>query len=401
MRRFTPAPRGRVFVGITIGVLALLFAGCTEGERGIFATIAIEEEIKKNNLVENASVTGLVLTEVNGTEYYVSLAGTKIFARPAAGNDWDEIRAPGSRLAQFVAGRDDSANPGAGDQRGIADEVYAVYQGSSSQANILYRLTDSLSWEAAYVPSAADGFIDGMIGVENLLLASTDSGQLLVWNTAVSSTPTNRITSGFRDGIRDGVRRNPDNSGASEVYIIGKSGLLVEVDNIAVDGGETVTEFTTTDSSPQPVGIGVAPYDGGILAVTDKDGSIYVTSSSTPTTGTWTRGGGVGRPASDIVWVAELNNNSGGFLVSTTSDAVRNEGGRGYFEGTLTRNGVNDYSIAFTNELGNNYEASDLAVASINQFRYYGNGVVFALTGGLGLWSTVYPATSDPTWQWE
>lgn len=373
-------------------LLVLVFSGCTEGERGIFATIAIEEEIKKNNLVDNASITGVVKTDIGGNEEYVAVVGTKVFSRSTTGSDWDEISGPGSRLAQYIGGIDTDA-PG-NDEMGLAEEVYVVYQSSTSQDGVVYRLTDSNGWELAFAPSGS--FVDGMIGINDTLFVSTNDGNVYVWDgtaNIVGVDPTATISSGFNDGVRDGVEYGV----AGDFYILGKSGLLSYIPA----GFTSATAFNVTSDSPQSRGIGTATYDGGIIAVTDADGSIFI-SDQVPadTTADWSLAGGLSRPASDIVWVDVLNNGSGGFLVSTNSDAIRGETGRGYYEADLSGSG-GSYSLAFDNELGNNYEASDLAVASINRIKHFGNGVVFALTGGLGLWSTVYPPTGEPEWDWE
>lgn len=385
------------------GLAVLLFSGCTEGERGIFATIAIEEEIKKNNLVDNASITGVVKTNIGDSEEYVAVVGTKVFSRPTNGNDWDEISGPGSRLAQYIGGIDTDA-PG-NDEMGLSEEVYVVYQSSSSQDGVVYRLTDSAGWELAYSPSGT--FVDGMIGINDTLFVSTDDGNLYVWDgtdlgtaNIKGQTPTATITSGFNDGVRDGVEYGVAGGAGGDFYILGKSGLLAYVPDPTTNP-TTADDFVTTNDSPQPRGIGTSTYDSGIIAVTDADGSIFISNQDPANDlSDWSSAGAVSRPASDIVWVDVLNNGTGGFLVSTNSDAIRGETGRGYFEADIS-GGSGSYSLAFDNELGNNYEASDLAVASINQMKHFGNGVVFALTGGLGLWYTVYPPTGGPDWDWE
>lgn len=375
---------------LVIGTIGL--TGCTEGQRGIFATIAIEEEIKKNNLVDNASISGLVRSDFGGAEMYVAVVGTKLFERVTSGDDWDEISGPGSNLAQYIVGVD--TDPPGYDQLGVAEEVYVVYQSSRTQDGIVYRLTDTLGWEVAYVPTAT--FVDGMVAVEDTLFVSTADGKLHIWDGGsdpdiTNDAPTSTLA-GFNDGIRDGVRYKDD------FYVLGMNGLLAHVPS----GLGAVTAFSTTTSSPQPRGIGVSPYEGGIIAVVDATGPLYVSNSNTPESGPseWKSAGSIDRSPSDIVWVDVLNNGDGGFLVSTSSDALRSESGRGYYEVDISGTS-GTYTATFTNDIGNRYQASDLAVASINQLKHFGNGVVFALTGGIGLWSTVYPGAGDPNWTYE
>lgn len=384
-----------------VGLIFLAFSGCSEGERGIFATIAIEEEIKKNNLVENASISGLVKGTFNGTERYVVIAGTKVFSRSVSGSDWKEIKAPGSRLAQFIAGRyasPDTAGVGGDEPAAPVDEVYVVYQSGSSTSNGVYRLNNSLGWELVYTPS--DTYIDGMIGIDNVIFVSTRDNKLLAWkNNPVSEPPDQPGLSGFNDGIRDGVR-NGTQADTKDYYLIGKSTYIARVKNDL----SALNPMNGSFGGLQPRGIGYSSYDGGILAVADLDGPVYIAQSNTDpadvNTLTWNNAGSPGRPTSDVIWISNINGGTGGFLVSTASDAIRNEQGRGYYEATISGT-TGTYALGFDNDLGNNYEASDLAIASISQFSHFGNGVVFALTGGLGLWSTVYPDSANPTWRWE
>ncbi len=378
-----------------IVLILVVFSGCSEGERGIFATIAIEEEIKKGNLVENASISGLVKGTFDNDDRYIVVAGTKVFGRFEPGNDWSEIKAPGSRLAQYITGRYSTAgtaNLGGDEPAAAVNEVYVVYQSGSSADNAIFRLNDNLGWDLVYTPS--DTYIDGMIGIDDVVFVSTRNGGLFAWDTAVSETPDYSIA-GFNDGLRDGVRVDA----TGDFFLVGKSAFLARLDS----GFSNLEEFSTTDNSPQPRGIGYSDFDGGILAVTDMSGAVYIADADDdPQSGAakWNNAGSPGRLASDIVWVSNLNGGTGAFLVSTASDAIRNERGRGYFEAAISGT-VGDYSLSLTNEVGNNYEASDLAIASINHFRHYGNGVVFALTSGRGLWSTVYPDSANPTWRWE
>jgi hypothetical protein len=390
----------RLFAVVFVLSSLLVFTGCSEGERGIFATIAIEEEIKKNNLVENASISGLVKGTFNGTERYVVVAGTKVFSRPVAGSDWDEIKAPGSRLAQFVAGRyttADTAGLGGDEPAGPVDEVYVVYQSGSSTSNAVYRLNNNLGWDLVYTPS--ETYIDGMIGIDNVIFVSTRDNGLYAWATTSVASSAEHSIGGFDDGLRDGVR-NGTNADNKDYYLIGKSTFIARVQ----DDFSALNAMNRSYGGLQPKGIGFSEFDGGILAVTDLDGAVYIAKSDTDPGDVadfvWNNAGSPGRPVSDIVWVSNINGGTGGFLVSTTSDAVRNERGRGYYEATISGT-VGNYDLDLTNDMGNNYEASDLAISSISQFRHFGNGVVFALTGGLGLWSTVYPDSSNPTWRWE
>ncbi|MFA7567476.1 MAG: hypothetical protein WCY01_10650 [Alkalispirochaeta sp.] len=390
---------------ITI-VLVLALSGCSEGELGIFSTIAIEEATKKNNLVDNATTSGLVKGLFNGTERYVVKAGTKVFTRPVSGNDWTEISAPGGRLALFVAGRNDTATPaglGGDEPTAAVGEVYAVYQSGSSDDTAVYRLSGNLAWtQAVYTPPSGTK-INGMIGVDNVVFVSTFTSptdqKLLAWSDEIGSVPTVAIT-GFNDAIQDGVRAG---GVGSDYYLVGKSSVLAHV---GTGPATTATPFNTTTTSPQPRGIAYSDHGGGggILAVADRvDGRIFVAPA--PTTpgslpSSWKLAGTVGRPATDIIWVSKLNGSTGAFLVGTASDAIFKNDGRGYYQGTISGT-IGTYTISLTNDLGNNYKASDLAVSSILQFRHFGKGTVFALTGGRGLWSTAYPDSADPTWRWE
>ncbi len=383
---------------IALSFLALLaLSGCSEGERGIFATIAIEEEIKKGNLPENTSISGLEWGTVNGQDTYVAGVGIKVFTRSVDGGNWDEKRSPGNRLAAFVAGRYATNGAGLGGDAitGPADEIYVVFQEDESDGSAIYRLASDGSWSQVYTSSAT---ISGMVGVDDVIFVTTVDDDLLIWSSAVSSSPDNTLawaidgTGGIRDGVRNGADGNV-------YYLVGTDGSMVHINAART----TLTPMTEPGAS-ELGGIGYSDYNGdSIIAVTDADGEIFLADTSVGSSSpTWISGADLnGRRSRDIQWISNRNR----FLV-TTLQYHRDDDPlpRGYYEGEVTGSD-NNYSISgLSNDHGNTYNASELAVSSINKFRHFevsGADIVFALTYGKGLWSTAYPSTGDPEWRWE
>ncbi len=371
----------------SIAVFVVL-SGCTEGERGILATVAIEEEIKKGNLPKGSNIGGIVRASFDGNERYVTVVGIKVFTRAVDSTDWDELTVPGNS-ALFIAGLDADAT--GSDNSSVMDEVYVV-----SGTNV-YRLTDGLGWEFVYSPPSPATRIDGMVTIKGDLFVSDNSGEVAVWeNSTVDETPDATFT--FNDGILDGTYYDRND----RYYIVGDKNLLAEVrDNSTTEWDVEV--FSPVDS---PRGIGSRDdTESDLLFVSTADGNVYVTDSDDPKSASWENIGDVERPASDVIWIDRLNNGNGGVLVSTeirTASDITNFGdnARGYYEGELSGS-TGNYSGTFTNDIGKSYGASDLAVHSIGSFRHFGNGVVFALTRGLGLWSTTYPDSANPEWRWE
>ena len=376
---------------IIIGLLVL--AGCNRGTQGIFATIEVEEKTATSNLVDNTSIGGLVKTQISA-EQYVVLAGTKVFTRTTAGSNWGEIGSPSGLNAIALGGIDTNADE-------VAEEVYAAFFDSGADRYYIYSLTavsgGGLRWDrvtdtSAWNPATGDQ-ITGMAGVGDYLLVSVTD--VSVDGDAANSKVLYRYGSGlgapdvvgnFRDSLRDAARFG------TAVVIVGRNTLAAHTSDI------DNTNFTGFTDIPNASGVGVIPSSAppgvDLFGVTTLSGNVY----TSPDGLTWTIAeGSLDRSFSDLTWVEE----QGGFLVvGSKTDEIQNTTRRGYYEVTISGAGP-AYSLSYTNDIGDNYTGSELAISAIERFQYYPDGTLFALTAGKGLWRTVYPATGEPRWTWE
>lgn len=399
--------------GACVAAAAFLVASCTRGTQGIFATIEAEERIETNNLVDNTSIVGLVLAAFpgagDGSERYVSIAGTKVFQRTVDSSSWSKINPPNSGdLAQFIAGIDTGGD-------GVDDEVYVVFYTESGNYRGLYRLASDLTWQTPAYDATDIARITGMerldvTGGERIVASTVVDGggrQLISWGAGLTDRtdlqfplttnpdddPTDRVTDDLRDATVFG----------GTAYFLGRNTLFVEAPEAALSGGAATTlqvvSFGAVTNARNLRGVGVAERtsDTDLLAVVSYDGDVFITEDGV----TWDANGGPSRSFADITWVPDIGT-GGAFVVATQSDPIERSSRRGYYHAFVSGTAP-DFTLEFENDLGNNYNASDLAIASIDSMIYFPSELtVFALTNGLGLWSTTYAGgQTRPDWTWE
>jgi hypothetical protein len=418
--------RYSLFGGAALAAILLVFSSCTQGAVGIFATIEQEEKIKTNNLVDNASIRGLVLGEFGANERYVALANTKLFFRNRTGSQWRSIAAPSGRLATYVAGIDTDAD-------GVDERVYAVYANVNSDRYAIYELLDDMSWSAPVYEPANNVTIRGMRGFDTNATSGILVSQyapnsslrnervFLSWIDEVTATPgathvrdQSRDTSypddvvSLGDDIRDVAITNDTTPLA---IIIGESGGAYSLP--AGDLGVADTDYSYLVFDPQGAGIdddelfpairgvGVRQDTGtadDTIVLVDSDGRFYISESNGAA---WDRiNVSSSRSFTDILWVPQIGS-SGAFVVGTETRDLENTVRRGYYH-AFVGGSPGSYTVDLENDLGNSYNGSDLAVGSIDSFRLLDTNRLFALTTGLGLWSTAYTVGSTrPDWTWE
>lgn len=403
-----------------------VFTACDQGTVGIFATIEAEEKITTRNLVDNASITGLVLANLGGTERYFALANNKVFQREKSGVDWSAIENPGGYLGQFIAGVNTSSEP-SGDPV-IDEEVYAVFADVNSDDYRIYALQSDLTWATTPTYNPSDVSITGMLGwdrasdgASGVVISQSAAGErtFYSWSGAVSGTPgathakgASVLTNG--DDLRDiATTVNETTAGAGGVageiaFLIGRQGGSFYLPASALGASDTAYEALLFDAAADPDvyftsqrGVGVRGGDGtadDIVVLVDESDNISVSDDNGAT---WQRiDSATGRSYTDILWVPQIGD-SGAFVVGTETRELENTVRRGYYHAFLTGSS-GDYGFSMSNDLGNNYDGSDLAVSAIDSFRLFDSNQLFALTYGLGLWSTRYTeGSTTPIWTWE
>lgn len=397
-----------------------LFVACDQGTVGIFATIEAEEKITTRNLVDNASIVGLVLATVDGTERYFAMANNKVFHREKTGVDWNTIENPAGYLGQFIAGVNTDGTTEAD------EEVYAVFADVNAGDYAVFRLGSDLSWIAnpVYAPDGVS--ITGMVGWDRasdggsgvLISQKSDTDGVRTfysWSGAVSGTPgathakgASVLTNG--DDLRDiAITANETTAGAGGItgeiaFIVGLAGGTFYIPMTDLGTAETAYEALEFESGvlfTNQRGAGVRVGDGAdddVIALVDRSDNISISDDNGAT---WQRiDSGTGRSYTDILWVPQIGD-SGAFVVGTETRELENTVRRGYYHAFLTGT-TGDYGFTMSNDLGNNYDGSDLAVSAIDSFRLFDTNQLFALTYGLGLWSTRYTeGSTTPTWTWE
>jgi hypothetical protein len=376
-----------VILGI---VLVVTLSGCSRGTQGIFATIEIEEKTNTSNLVDNTTINALVRTD----DRIIVLAGTKIFSRLTAGNNWGEIGSPGGLTGTHLAGVNAD-----GSSDGIVDEVYAVFFDSRSNRYFMYSLdTSSLAWTAvdsATWDAGSGDAITGMLDVhDRMLLSVTRSAdgtrELLSFGAGLSGPV---VLGSFAGSLTDAAWNE------SSGVVIARNNLMGHLSDLGTAGALTVPALGAGVTNV--TGVGAFPdsvVGGGAIsfAVTTLNGEIWVSTSGTA--GSWVKanGGLSTRSFSDVDWVDNVEV----LVIGTRPDPDLNTSSRGYFE-SVTPTG-SDYTLSITNDIAGSYTGSELSTAAITRFRYYEDiNTLFALTNGLGLWRGVYSAPRNPSWTWE
>ncbi len=397
----------------TIGslIVGVILAACDQGSVGIFATIEAEERIRTNNLVDNASIRGLVLTNVSGTDTYVALANTKAFRRNQSGDDWSEIGNPGALLGLFLVGVNTDGATTEADEH-----VYGVFADVNGSIYRVYELEADLTWSAAPVFEESGYAIEGMVGYDvpatgasgvllsRYLLAGTREREFLSWSGQVTATPGAThakagSVSTLGDDIRDIVVT--DSETTDIVVIVGRQGGSFSLPTASLGTADTAYDLFNAHAGGAMRGVGIRTGSGAgddLIALVRADDSIIV---SDDVGATWqTIDTGTGRSYTDILWVPQIGD-SGAFVVGTESRELENTTRRGYYHAFLGGTS-GDYSFSVSNDLGDNYDGSDLAISAINSFALFDTNQLFALTNGLGLWSTRYTTGSTvPSWTWE
>lgn len=396
MKIFNTRKTIRILLLGAFSIVIAVLSGCDQGSVGIFATIEAEEKINTRNLVDNASITGLVLGEIGGTNYYFALANTQVFYRSQTGENWNPIGNPGVLLGQFLAG----INTDTGDE---ADEViYGVFANINAGTYAIYELRSDLTWSSSPVYAPSDVEITGMVGwdtaaASGVLISQNSAGvrTFYSWDGAVTGTPDAThakdgtvVTNG--DDIRDIALS------ATTAFIVGRQGGAFTLPVAALGSANTDYTLLSVDGAYLR-GVGIRSTDD-LIAVVDTADSISVSDDNGAT---WqTIDSGTGRSYTDILWVPQIGT-AGAFVVGTETRELENTTRRGYYHATLTGSS-GSYDFSMSNDLGDNYDGSDLAVGAIDSFRLFDTNELFALTYGLGLWSTRYVSGSTtPDWTWE
>mgnify|MGYP001223701200 CR=1 FL=1 len=381
------------------GLAIASLAGCTRGTQGIFATIEVEEKTDTSNLVDNTTVSALVRTAIGGSDRYVVLAGTKVFTRETASSSWSEVGGPSGLAAVQLAGinSDSSADT-------VVEEVYAVFFDSAAAEYHLYSLQASgtgVAWNEVADTSvwqASDGYqVTGLVGAGDRMFMSVSRNpdasdaadkQRELWSIAAGpAVPV--VLGGFSDSLRDAAYDG------TNLVVVGRGTLIARTTDITA--ASSLTDISASVTNAKGVGAfpsGLSGTGNDAFAIVTLDGTVSV---STDGGSTWTEADGSlsDRSLSDIAWVAHR----GMFVVGTRSETDFGTTRRGYYEATATAG--SPYSFSFTNDIGDSYSGSELAVSAITFFEYFSDNTLFALTNGKGLWRTVYPTTGTTTWQWE
>jgi hypothetical protein len=364
-------------------ITAFLVLSCEQGEIGIFSSIEQEELIKKGNLSENAAPVGMTR---RGNTYYVALAGG-IYQRDAredgADIDWDGPADPPSGLG---------SNPYILDMVDFDGTIYVSYVSDDGREHGLFTYDPgNESWSdnlyadkqiTRLLPIDTDGD-----GTANQLFASagdTAPFSLLREQVEVVSDAGTRIADGTHDG--------------TEYIFISSSAVYSGTDVSAGGLSKGVPSSWSGDSAPGSSGLSGILYDPveGHVFVGSSNGTIYRYDGAD-----WNSAGmpDSDRPT-DFAVFEEIDGDARGVVVGVS---LLSDSSGGYLE--IPGSNLDNLD----GPTGANYDSAEVDDAAIQEFYVDSNAdpqLLFALTGGTGLWRARYATSGgapqdEPFWSWE
>ncbi len=372
----------KVSIGSSILILFLTIFSCTEGERGLFYSLANEVKIDDTTTLANEiSVTGIADT---GTQYFIT-AGT-VYWREKTNLDWQPVPPPsGYSLCSDIVFH--------------GGLVYASFYTVDADAGAVYTLDPGAAtktWSASPVYDSA--IVVKMLVLNGGIYAVTQqtSGTAKSYAVLEANFSATAVISGEALPIIDGIYDGANYWIVTENKVfIGNS--MTNATPPAEQNKASGGDFGALDLTGKFFG-GIY-YDSGNsrIYLSSTDGYIYTTSDGGTTwyapSAAFTDSGGTALSFTDM---NQVTGDSGFTALIAATDAD------GYFEFPL---GIEANNASFVKTTpGGNYYDTDLRLGSVLCILVDtadNPDTLFLGSAGRGLWRTSYSGTTSLIWKLE